>query len=77
MNNVINQEDKIFLTPGQIVKLKQDIPNSPIMIIHRVEKSIVRNNGKESLRGIKCRWFTKDGFLQEAIFSTKDLILVK
>ena len=70
-------EEKVFFTPGQLVKLKQDIPNSPIMIVHRVERSIMRhNNGRDVLKGVKCRWFTENGFLQEAIFSTKDLVLI-
>jgi hypothetical protein len=47
------------------------------MVVYRVERSIIRNNnGKDVLKGVKCRWFTDNGFLQEAIFSTKDLILV-
>lgn len=31
---------------------------------------------KSPLKGIKCRWFTSDGFMQEAIFNTKDLVKV-
>jgi len=48
------------------------------MIVYRVERSIMRNkDGKDGfLRGVKCRWFTKEGLLQEAIWSTKDLILI-
>jgi uncharacterized protein YodC (DUF2158 family) len=69
--------EKVFFTPGQIVKLKQDIPNAPIMVVYKIERSIVRNtNGKDFLRGCKCRWFTSDGHLQEALFSTKDLQLI-
>lgn len=32
---------------------------------------------KSTLRGIKCMWFTSDGFYQENTFNTKDLELVK
>ena len=72
------ENDKIFFSPGNIVTLKQDIPNKPIMIVHRIERNIIRNkDGKDLLKGCKVRWFTKDGFLQEAIFSTKDLILIE
>ena len=47
------------------------------MIVQRVERSIIRSKeGKDILKGVKTRWFTNDGFLQEAVFSTKDLILV-
>jgi hypothetical protein len=51
------------------------------MIVVRKETSIFkhdskRNDKKSVLIGIKCRWFTTEGALQEAIFSTKDLILI-
>ena len=38
---------------------------------------MIRTNGKDLLKGVKVRWFTDNGFLQEAVFSTKDLILVE
>ena len=70
-------DDKIYFIPGQLVTLRQDIPNKPIMLVHRVERSIIRNEDKNALlKGVKVRWFTENGFLQEAVFSTKDLILV-
>lgn len=75
MNNFV--DDKVYFTPGQKVTLKQDIPNKPIMLVYRVERSIIRNEDKNALlKGVKVRWFTENGFLQEAIFSTKDLILI-
>lgn len=70
-------EEKIYFMPGDLVTLKQELPNAPTMIVVKKETSTFKNLGVEtqsSLRGIKCRWFTKDGFLQEAIFNTKDLI---
>lgn len=70
-------DDKVYFIPGQKVTLKQDIPNKPIMIVSRIERSILKHNNEHNiLRGCRCRWFTDNGFLQEAIFSTKDLILV-
>lgn len=70
-------DDKIFLQPGDLVKLKQNIPNSPIMLVVKAERYILKGDTQNPpLRGIKTRWFTKDGLLQEAIFSTKDLKLV-
>lgn len=73
---MINDE-KTYFAPGQLVKLRQEIPNSPIMLVYKVERNIIRNKDRNDLlRGIKCRWFTDNGFLQEAIFSTKDLQLV-
>lgn len=75
-------EDKIFLNPGEIVTLKQDIPNKPVMIVIKKETSVFKhdskrlNDKKPILIGIRCRWFTTTGELQEATFSTKDLIKI-
>ena len=81
MNNLMRpqEEDKVYFSPGQLVQLRQDLPNKPIMLVVRKENSIMKYNreNKDVLKGIKCRWFTKDGFLQEATFNTKDLILIK
>lgn len=71
------KEEKVYFSPGQLVKLKQELPYSPLMMVYRVERSIMRNtNGRDILKGVRTRWFTQDGRLQEAVFSTKDLILV-
>ena len=73
------EDEKIYFMPGELVTLKQDIPNKPTMIVVKKETSIFKNTGVEaqsSLKGIKCRWFTKDGLIQEAVFNTKDLIKV-
>lgn len=73
---MINNDDKIYFSPGQKVILRQDIPNKPIMVVSRIERSIIRKEKNELLKGIRCRWFTENGFLQEAVFSTKDLQLL-
>lgn len=74
---MIYTEDKTFFAPGDIVEIKQDIPNKPKMIVYKVERSILKNNeGKDYLRGIKVRWFSTDQKLQEAVFSTKDLVKI-
>ena len=67
-------EEVIYFQPGEIVTLKQDIPNKPTMIVVRAEKSIVRTNNENILKGIRCRWFTTMGVMEEEIFNTKDLI---
>ena len=75
-------EEKIFLNTGEIVTLKQDIPNKPVMLVVKKETSVFKhdskrlNDKKPILIGIRCRWFTTTGELQEATFSTKDLIKV-
>lgn len=70
------ENDKVFFLPGDVVTLKQDLPNKPIMLVVRKETSIIKKE-TDILKGIRCRWFTNSGELQESIFNTKDLILVK
>lgn len=69
-------DEKIFFLPGDVVTIRQDIPNKPTMVVIKKETYIFKNrDDKEpSLRGIKCRWFTTDGHMQEAVYNTKDLI---
>lgn len=72
-------EEVQYFNPGEIVQLKQDIPNKPTMIVVKKETSLFKHDNKRAsekrpiLMGIKCRWFTTDGFIQEAIFNTKDI----
>lgn len=74
------EEDKIYFKPGDIVTIKQDIPNRPIMIVTKKETSKFRqksdNTKEDFFIGIRCRWFTLGGEIQEAIFNTKDLQLL-
>ena len=67
-------EDKIFFQPGDIVTLKQDIPNKPIMLVERKVEMTFKNDKVKTLRGIACRCFTSTGEIQKEIFSTKDLV---
>lgn len=69
-------EEKIYYQPGDIVTLRQDIPNKPTMLVVKKETYIFKSKEDVDpiLKGIKCRWFTTDGTLQESIFNTKDLI---
>lgn len=71
-------EEKIYFLPGDIVTLKQDIPNKPTMLVIKVVTSIFKNklDKKDILKGILCRWFTTNGTLQESVFNTKDLVKV-
>lgn len=72
------EENKIFLSPGDIVELRQNIPNKPQMLVIRKVNSMFKNEtGRGPLVGMKCIWFTTTGELQEGVFSTKDLIKVK
>lgn len=64
--------EQTYFTPGQVVTLKQSIPNTPIMMVVRKEVSFLKK--LPTLLGIRCRWFTSTGELQEAVFNTKDLV---
>lgn len=71
-------EEKIYFMPGDVVTLKQDIPYKPTMIVVKKETMTIRSNGvpnvsEDYFKGIRCRWFTSEGVLQEAIYNTKDL----
>lgn len=51
------------------------------MIVIKKETSLFKHDDKKDnkkpiLIGIRCRWFTQDGYLQEAIFNTKDIKLI-
>ncbi len=73
-------ENNIYFNAGDVVQLKQDIPNKPIMLVVKKETSLFKHDEKRDkkpiLIGIRCRWFTTSGKLQEAIFNTKDLIKI-
>lgn len=70
-------EEKTYFVPGDHVVLKHDLDHKPekMLVKEKVERFIQNKDGKtESIfLGIKCIWFNKNGELQEAVFSTKDL----
>lgn len=68
------EDEKIYFTPGMVVTLRQDIPNKPTMLVVRKKTMTIKGDDEKFLQGIICRWFTKDGHLEEGLFSTKDLI---
>lgn len=69
-------EEKIFFTAGDVVTLKQEIPNKPIMVVRSIDKMQVKEE-KPMLFGITCFWFTTTGEVQEKRFNTKDLVHVE
>lgn len=76
------EETNVYFNAGDVVSLRQDIPNKPTMLVIKKETNIFKHDPdkftdkKAVLVGIRCRWFTKDGYVQEAIYNTKDLIKV-
>lgn len=68
-------EDKTMFFPGDLVSLRHELPNKPVMIVVRKESTIFRDETRNNnLKGIRCRWFTTNNELQEAVWNTKDLI---
>lgn len=70
-------DTRVYFAPGDLVKVRHKIENVPVMFV--VEKTTRNLRNRETgdietmFLGIKCRWFDKNGVLQEATFSTKDL----
>lgn len=73
--------DRIYFAPGDTVRVRHDkidfIPN--MWVVDKVTRNIRNSSGdaEPMFLGIKCRWFNASGDLQEAVFSTKDLIKVE
>ena len=67
--------DKQFFLPGDVVTIRQKLPNSPTMlVVKKVTRTIRTGDVKNDyFQGILCRWFTTQGLIQEAVFNTKDL----
>lgn len=76
------EDANVYFNPGDVVQLKQDIPNKPTMIVVKKETSLFKHDSKRLedkrpiLKGIRCRWFTSTGELQESVWNTKDLIKI-
>ena len=69
------EEEKIYFKPGDCVTLKQHkVMHSPVMLVLRKEAALFKDN--QGLKGLRCRWFTDSGLMQEAVFNTKDLVLI-
>lgn len=69
----------VYFNAGDIVMVKHAIDNRPkMLVVDKVSRSMVNKEGDKetTFLGIKCRWFAEDGKLQEAVFSTKDLMHV-
>jgi uncharacterized protein YodC (DUF2158 family) len=72
------ETDKLFFQPGMRVRCSK-VSNSPEMYVLHKKELVFKDREDKSkiLQGMVCRWFTKDGFVQEATFNTKDIELIK
>ena len=69
-------DEKVYFKPGDCVTLRQcKVMHSPVMLVLRREAALFKDN--QGLRGLRCRWFTNSGLMQEAVFNTKDLIKIE
>lgn len=70
-------EDKIYFLPGDTVKIRQ-LRNSPEMLVIKKVTNQIKVQGVSTnfFQGILCKWFTSDGFIQESVFNTKDLLKI-
>lgn len=67
-------EDKgKYFFPGELVIVKHDIPNKPVMWVFSKD-SVSKDNEQPVFLGVTCYWFDKNTVLQKQRFSTKDLI---
>lgn len=74
---MIEEKEKVFFKPGDVVTVKQNISNKPNMIVVCKVSSYLRDQKSNYFRGIKCRWFSTNMEMQEGIFNTKDLLMVE
>ena len=65
------ENEKVFFKPGDLVKCK--LTNSPVMLVICKEQTLFKRDNQR-MKGLRCRWFTSSGLLQEAVFNTLDLI---
>jgi len=66
-------KEMVFFHSGEVVQLKQEIPNKPLMIVKRVVKSRINDEKGSIFLGVKCYWFTTTMELTEHLFNSKDL----
>jgi len=68
-------KEMTFFYAGDIVRVKQDIPNSPKMVVKNIPKArrLEGDERQTMLLGVRCFWFAEGGIYQEQTFNTKDL----
>lgn len=65
--------DRIYFKEGELVELKQSIPNKPVMFVYTVDKASIRSDDKATLLGITCLWFDDFKRPHRLRYSSKDL----
>lgn len=65
--------EKIFFSAGDLVTLKQELPNKPVMLVQTVDKIPMKEGDRVSLLGVTCIWFSVDHAMHKCRFNTKDI----
>lgn len=74
--------EKIYFSAGDLVMIKHDIPNRPVMVVKSVDKITMPQKTHVTSRidtppggllGVTCFWFSNNMELQQTRFNTKDL----
>ena len=81
MENKIENEvmSRVYFMPGDLVTLRQPLPNKPTMIVVKKKTLTIKPKDDEKsnfLQGMLCMWFTVNGDLCKEVFNTKDLIKI-
>lgn len=69
----MNNEEKIYFLPGDLVTIKLDIPNKPLMVVKGRDVRYFKDSEMNHLKGIKCWWFNTNQELQTQVFHSKEL----
>lgn len=67
------QNDKIYFMPGDLVTIKHDLPNKPVMLVKSKEAKALKTSDGSHFLGMRCIWFDAHMVLHENVFNTKDL----
>lgn len=68
-------EEKVYFMPGEVVTLKQDIPNKPVMIVVKKETMNIRTHGVPNVSEDYLKVLDVDGFLRKAFYRKQSTIL--
>lgn len=63
----------IYFHKGEIVRIKQEIPCRPDMVVKKVAKAYLNENDNQAFLGVVCFWFDTNYRYCEQLFNSKDL----
>ena len=74
---MMETDNKVFFTPGMIVKCTK-LEDAPMMYVLKKKEFTIKVGDSKSnaLQGIVCRYLDKNGVFRDEIFSTKDIVQI-